>query len=151
MARTSERDLRTRLYYDPPAHARHQRFSARVSDTLLPLASALIDACGEWDDAVLWITEWGVWPSHEDWPAYYAARGARGERRALSDTPGHRFDATERAVLAEFMVHVFRNGWDAFVLTALRAQLNPVRVRLSHDEWIEVQSDDGAIRPATDV
>ena len=95
---------------------------------------------GHWDQGVLWISRWSVWPSSEDWPKFYALRGANGERRLIDDTPGHIFEASEGALLVTFVTLVFQNGWDSFVLTASNSHLNPVRLRLSHDEWAEVQS-----------
>src|SRR5687768_15358387 len=47
------------------------------------VAAACVRALGEWDECLLWVTLTGVWSSSEDWPAYYAMRGARGERRSL--------------------------------------------------------------------
>ena len=80
---------------------------------------------------------WGVWPSSEDWPCYYAARGARGERRSLHEAPGHWFGPDEGAALTEFLTLAMENGWDAFVLTAREGRIGRL-AQVSHDEWVEV-------------
>src|SRR5262245_21914760 len=46
-------------------------------------AIQFVNHLGAWQACVVWIREWGVWPSGEDWPKFYAWRGARGERRSL--------------------------------------------------------------------
>jgi hypothetical protein len=66
-----------------------------LSFCTLHAAHDLIDSLGKWDEYLAWITLWGVWPSGEDWPEFYAWRGALGERRSLDIAPGHRFDYRE--------------------------------------------------------
>ena len=147
LPQSEERPLRTMLYFDGTDARRRILYNYQQPQTAPALAAELVDALGPWDEAVLWVTRWGVWPSSEDWPAYYAARGARGERRSIDDAAGHWFDAGERGGLAEFITLVLRNGWDAFVLTARSGRLGALRLRISHDEWAEVQAattDSGA-------
>jgi hypothetical protein len=43
------------------------------------------------DECLVWVTAWGIWGSGEDWPAFYAWRGAQNEQRSLEKAPGHRF------------------------------------------------------------
>ena len=100
------------------------------------VARRCIDSLGSWDECLLWITAWGIWPSSEDWPTFYAARGSRGERRSLSDAPGHVFASAEADALETFLTLVIEQGWDAELLIAP----NPNVVRrlfLSHDGWVQ--------------
>ena len=40
---------------------------------------------------LLLITEWGIWPSSENWHLYYKLRQTYGDSRLLPDAPGHLF------------------------------------------------------------
>jgi len=119
-------------------HARITYAKGRRSGHEASVAESSFRAIGAFDECLLWVTGWGIWPSSEDWPRYYAARGARGERRSLSKSPGHLFESTESLELAEFLTLVLENAWDAFLLQLTRGGSAKVRVRVSHDEWIEV-------------
>ena len=86
----------------------------------------------------MWITLWGVWSSGEDWPRFYAWRGALGERRSLDAAPGHRFDSGEIHLLAELLELVMDNAWDANILCSRNGRADGLRGRISHDEWYEI-------------
>ena len=100
-------------------------------------AEELIAGLGSWDECVVWIRLWGVWPSGEDWPQFYTWRGALGERRPLETAPGHRFSG-ETFHLAALLQLVMQNAWDADVLCSVRGRADKVRARISHDEWFEL-------------
>src|SRR5437899_7473077 len=104
------------------------------------VAAACVQALGRWDDCLLWVRSWGIWPSGEDWPAYYALRGAQGELRSLQKAPGHLFTGAEQELLATLLTHVMQNGWDADVLPVSSTPTATRRVHVSHDEWLEVRS-----------
>jgi len=72
----------------------------------------------------------------ENWPAYYALRGARGERRSLDKAPGHVFDGNEKEAFVRFLAQVMENAWDADVLVVPKIK----RIHVSHDEWLELRS-----------
>src|SRR2546421_11588071 len=100
------------------------------------VAAACVQALGRWDECLLWVRGWGIWPSSENWPAYYALRGARGERRSLDKAPGHLFDGDEKEAFVRFLAQVMENAWDADVLVVPRIK----RIHVSHDEWLELRS-----------
>jgi hypothetical protein len=101
------------------------------------LAMSCVECVGTWDACLLWIQEWGVWPSSEDWPAYYEARGQQGERRSLGVAPGHLFEAGEKQLAIRFLQLVLENAWEAQLVSASHGK--PVsRVYISHDEWVEI-------------
>jgi hypothetical protein len=103
------------------------------------IAHRVVEAIAPWTECLLWVTQVGVWPSSEDWPTYYRMRGDRGERRSIEVAPGHLFDGGETDLLVEFLAAAMESGWDAFVLP-VGERPSHVRVQVSHDEWIEVQS-----------
>jgi hypothetical protein len=93
-----------------------------------------------WDECLLWVTQWGVWPSAEDWPRYYNARGAHGERRSLEAAPAQVFRFDESALLVEFTTLVLENAWDAHIVPVRALRPTGQRILISHDEWVEVRS-----------
>jgi hypothetical protein len=106
------------------------------------VAADCVRALGAWNECLLWITLVGVWPSGEDWPAFYAWRGAQGEKRSVGIAPGYLFAAGEEDLLRDVLTQVFENAWDAYVLLASDNAALPIRARVSHDEWVEMQGKD---------
>lgn len=81
---------------------------------------------------MLWITEWGIWSSSENWNLYYQLRRSHGDQRLLQEAPGHLFLGHESEDLATFIQLALMNGWGGYLLT----ELNYVNVFFSHDEYI---------------
>lgn len=108
------------------------------SGTERAAAEELVMRLGAWDECLVWIRVWGVWPSGEDWPTFYAWRGARHERRSIDTAPGHRFEADERLQLVELVAFVMENAWDADVLCSVNGRADLVRAHVSHDDWFEI-------------
>ncbi len=107
-------------------------------------ARDLVAHLGAWDECVVWITSWGVWPSGEDWPEFYAWRGARGERRELHKAPGHWFEPNEIMLLSELIELVMKNAWDADVPCSRNRVAGALRATISHDECYDIIGDIGA-------
>ena len=103
------------------------------------VAARCIEALPPWQECLLWVVLWGVWPSSEDWPSYYAKRGERGERRSLHAAPGHLFTQSDLDAFREILTLVFENAWEAHVLP-VTGQPDSTRAFASHDGWVEVQS-----------
>ncbi|HEV7488351.1 MAG TPA: hypothetical protein VGQ65_21965 [Thermoanaerobaculia bacterium] len=104
------------------------------------VAAWLIENLADWDECLLWITSWGVWPSSEDWPAYYRARGEQSERRSIDTAPGHLFTTVDRKLLLQFSELVLKNAWDAHILPAVDGHASNRRAVISHDECVDVLS-----------
>ncbi len=109
----------------------------------LGLEPQVLSACmarlGSWEECLLWVTEWDIWPSSEDWPALYRLRGAQGEIASLWHKPGHLFVTTEALLLADFLLIVLMNGWDAHLLPSNRATIGH-RFFVSHDGWVALST-----------
>ena len=86
---------------------------------------------------MLFITEWGIWPSSENWHLYYKLRQTYGDYRLLHEAPGHLFVEHEAEDLASFLQLSMLNGWGGYVLT----QANYVNAFFSHDEYIDFFGD----------
>jgi hypothetical protein len=82
---------------------------------------------------LLWITEWGIWPSTENWHLYYKLRHSYGDLRLLHEAPGHLFLEHESEDLASITQVAMLNGWGGYILT----HANYVNAFFSHDEYID--------------
>ena len=124
----------------PELPSRHWRTYAEGRRTGHERAAAddFIARLGRWDECLVWVRSWSVWPSGENWPEFYTWRGAQEERRSLEIAPGHRFVGDEVDRLAELVTLVMENAWDADVLCSRHGRADEVRGTISHDEWCEV-------------
>jgi len=84
--------------------------------------------------ALLWITEYGVLPSSENWHLYYRLRNSYGDHQLLQESPGHLFLGTQSEDLASFAQIAMLNGWGGCIVT----EAGHVDAAFSHDEWIQV-------------
>ncbi len=82
---------------------------------------------------LLWITEWGIWPSSENWHLYQRLRESYGDHRLLDEAPGHLFLGHESEDLASFLQLSMLNGWGGYLLS----DLDYVNAFFSHDEYIQ--------------
>jgi hypothetical protein len=82
-------------------------------------------------EAVLWVTDWSVWPSGEHMPLVTALRRAFGEGRTLDEAPGHQFRLGEDAEGLSFFCVALLFLWDAYLL----AGGGEMAVFISHDEY----------------
>jgi hypothetical protein len=92
-------------------------------------------------DCLLWIVQWGIWESSENWPLYYMARLACGDNLTIEERSGHLFMPSERSALVSFLQISIGSGWDVLVISSDGRALF-----ISHDEWLEVASTSEALR-----
>ena len=83
--------------------------------------------------ALLWMTEWGIWSSGENWHLYYKLRQSYGDHRLLEEAPGHLFLKHESEDLASFLQLAILNGWGGYLLT----EADFVNAFFSHDEYFD--------------
>ena len=88
---------------------------------------------------LVWITEWGIWPSSENWHLYYRLCNSYGELRLLREAPGHLFLGHESEDLTSFLQIAMLNGWGGYVLT----QADYANAFFSHDEYIDFFANPG--------
>ena len=113
-----------------------QAVSARGQEPAV--VAAAVAELGEWDECLLWIQEWDIWPSSENWPAYYAERDVHDERRSLQVAPGHLAQSEDRETLANFLRITLENAWEAWVIPVVGAHWTGRWVHTSHDEFAKV-------------
>jgi hypothetical protein len=82
---------------------------------------------------LLWMTEWSIWGSSENWHLYYKLRADSNDNRLLHEAPGHLFLGHEAEDLTSFLQVAMLNGWGGYILT----QANYVNAFFSHDEYLD--------------
>lgn len=87
---------------------------------------------------LMWITEWGIWNSSENWHLYYKLRQSYGDYRLLPDAPGHLFLEHESEDFASFLQLSMLSGWGGYVLM----HADYVNLFFSHDEYINFIAKD---------
>jgi hypothetical protein len=89
--------------------------------------------------SLLWIVEWGIWESSENWNLYERVKRGYGDIASLPDKPGHLFDGDELDDLVTFFQLSMMFGWGGYLLT----EANRANAFISHDEFVDVYSTDG--------
>lgn len=98
-----------------------------------PIANAIAHSITYRQPTLLWITEWGIWPSSENWQLYYKLRQTYSDFQLLQDVPGHLFLEYESEDFSTFLQIAMLSGWGGFILTAA----NYVNAFFSHDEYMD--------------
>ncbi len=97
--------------------------------------------------ALVWITEWGIWGSSENWHLYYKLRQSYGDLRLLHEAPGHLFLGHESEDLTSFLQVAMLNGWGGYILT----QADYLNAFFSHDEYIDFFAAEGGLGLFEDI
>lgn len=90
----------------------------------------------------IYVSGWGVWGSSENLDLFYGYRRSFGENRTLMEAPVHLFERTEEDTFVSILSMALYFVWDAWVFDTEGKAL----VKISHDEWLEVRSDDEKAR-----
>jgi hypothetical protein len=106
----------------PTAASKHFAFCRLIEELLRP-----------WGRCLLWVTEWGVWESSENWQLFYRLRQSYGDNSLIEEHPAQLFLEHEAFDLISFIQTGIGAGWDFVLLT----NSDYSRVSVSHDEWIE--------------
>jgi len=122
-------DLTAAQYSVPAEAARHFWFSQLIERQLRP-----------WSRCLVWVSEWGIWPSSENWHLYYRLRPKSLAKCLIEDAPAHLMLSHEASDLISLVQLVLSFGWNAHILTAE----DYARVFISHNEWIEFAFKDAA-------
>jgi hypothetical protein len=85
------------------------------------------------EPSLLLLTEWGIWPSSENWHLYYKLRQSYGDTRLVEEAPGHLFLGHETEDLASFLQLSMLNGLGGYLFT----HIDRVNAFFSHDEYID--------------
>ena len=90
------------------------------------------------DEALLWINEFGIWPSAEDWNLFESFRKSLGEHSQLFEKPYHIFSNKDLGSVGSLLSMVFYFYWGALVISPAKNLV----IKISHDEVMEVFAKD---------
>ncbi len=96
---------------------------------------------------LLWVSEFGTFPSSENLHLYYRLRQSYGDQGLLDKSPGHLFMPYEGADFASFLQVGIINGWEMHAFPEL-AYGGPdmARAVIAHDnEWIAIYHRDDSM------
>ena len=80
---------------------------------------------------LVWITDWGVWPSVDLHDRFIQLRATAGEHRDLHEVPAQLVDRYEFEYLREIVSCAVASLWDVHVVGSGGKR----RLFYSHDEW----------------
>jgi len=89
---------------------------------------ATFDSC---DEVLIWISQWGVWPSGERMHIFYQFRKSYGENRMLKEAPAHLVKSKEIEDGISIVTLAVLFLWDCYILT----KDNQKFCFYSHDEY----------------
>ena len=117
---------------DGPLFARQTFRIPSDAGARIALARAIWSAVGSGQpEALLWVTDWSVWPSSEHMPLADAVRRGLGEDRPLSDAPGCLVRLGEDDQALAVLVTAVLFLWDCWVL----CPDGKLSAFFSHDEY----------------
>jgi hypothetical protein len=106
------------------------------ANRLFAFSAYIASAITSGDSCLLWITEYGVWPSSENLHLYYRLRESYGDHRLLHEAPAHLCLKHETDDLTTLLQLALLFGWDAYLLP----DSDHLAVFCSHDEFVECYS-----------
>ena len=129
----SEDNLSFSTYVMVASHLTPKDSGAKTS-----LARFIMRFFKEDTEALLWINEFKIWPSAEDWNLFDGFRKSLGETSCLYDKPGHLFSKDDAKTVTSILGMVLYFIWGAILVSTSRKLI----VEISHDEWIDIFAKD---------
>lgn len=124
------------LLFDKKETFRRTVVVPQHSRSLALLSKRLPHQLSTSEEILLWVTEWGIWPSEENVALFRRLLLAYDERRWLSAAPGFVFGAGDRDELEGFIRLVLIFGWGARIVGSGADTVFVV----THDETLEIVS-----------
>jgi len=90
------------------------------------------------EEALLWIDEFGIWPSSEDRYLFEGFRRFLGERSPLHEKPGHIFSKDDLDAMRSIVAMTLYFVWGGIMCSPAKDLI----IRMSHDEFISVLAMD---------
>jgi len=94
-------------------------------------------------ESLLWINEYGIWPSSEDRPLFEGFRKSLGESALLIEKPGHIFSKQDLSAISSLLAMVLYFCWGAVIAPTNKSLI----IRISHDEMLDIYSQDKKVLP----
>jgi hypothetical protein len=85
-------------------------------------------------ESLLWINEYGIWPSSEDGNLFAGFRKSLGISESLFEKPGHVFSMQDNISIKSILCMVLYFCWGAFIIPGSKAFC----IKVTHDEQLVV-------------
>jgi hypothetical protein len=106
------------------------------------LCRFITDSLMDRREGLLWIKEFGTFPSTENLHLYYRVRQSYADLRLLREAPGHLFLAHEAVDVQTFLLMGIVNGWEMHLFPG---ESETSRAIFAHDnEWIALYHPDAS-------
>lgn len=113
----------------PPAY-----FLQSDSGSKVGLSRVLANTFLDRGPALLWVTEYGIWPGAEHMDLFDRYRLSYGERRTVGEAPVHVFNSREdRQGFISILCLCLFFVWGLEIISLDRS----LAITISHDEWLE--------------
>lgn len=90
------------------------------------------------EEALLWINEYGIWPSREDWVLFDGFRRSLGEDGPIYMKPGHIFSKNDIQPVGSLLAMVLYFSLGAVLVSAQKGAV----IKVSHDDFIDIFAQD---------
>jgi hypothetical protein len=103
----------------------------------------------DFEGAMLWFTEWGVWNPGDEAPGYHiieAMNTTSGQPASFEAAPGHLFRADELTDAIAMLIQPMTFGWDAYFLPRWSYGTDEFFLHVSHDSFTSVITRTAAFR-----
>ena len=100
------------------------------SDERIALCSKQLLRLGNSSRHLVWVTDWGIWPSIDQSDRFYELRKAFGETRPLIEAPCAIFGSNEGDELISYVSLAVESLWDIWVISTKHKRW----IFYSHDE-----------------
>lgn len=94
------------------------------------LSKTIVSLFDAKDEALLWINEFGIWPSCEDRYLFAGFRKSLGEYSPLHEKPGHFFSNKDLDAVSSLIAMTLYFCWGAIIISTA----NNFIIKISHDE-----------------
>jgi hypothetical protein len=145
-ARTTEDvhfDARGPFFPDPNASCIDLEYPAKLER--LPYLARQLATLGyeehDFQGALLWFTEWGVWNTAEEGVGYRLVEdlhSAAGQPKSFEAGPGHRFRADELTETIGMLLLPMIFGWDAVYVPQWSYGTDQFFLHVSHDSYVTI-------------
>lgn len=111
----------------------------------IPFIARLLATLGydgaDFEGALFWFTEWGVWNARDEAIGYRIIEGmnrASGQPLSFEVAPGHTFRSDELTDAVGMLLQPMVFGWDAYYLPQWSFGVEEFFLHVSHDSFVSV-------------
>ena len=138
-----QRDERGLFFLHPEANCIDLEYPTKLER--LPFLARALATIGydpsNFEGALLWFTDWGVWNPSDEAAGYRiveAMNGAAGQSASFEATPGHLFRPDELTDAVAMLLQPMMFGWDAYYLPRWSFGQEEFFVFISHDSFVSI-------------